>query len=314
MATAGKTLMVLGWHNVEGSWCFPSAPGVGMRGLARQLGVLRRVTNIVPLGPALRALSEGRPLPSRALAITFDDGYRDNLTLAGPLLARLNIPATCFLVPAILDGEVVPWWERLAWALHQRRTDQLEWEGSRWALTDIAAERGAFRDISARLKRRDRQDREKAVDELVTLLEPVGEYRAQEQFLDWDGARELQRYMEIGSHSMYHCILAEESAQAQDVDLAESRRRLTEGLSTDITLLAYPNGMKADYNADTLAAAQRGGYDHAVTTQGGWNTPSTPRFEIRRWVMNPERAETDLAKILRDLVRRSRTRQEIAAV
>ncbi|MGH3567428.1 MAG: polysaccharide deacetylase family protein [Pseudonocardia sp.] len=314
MATVGKTLMVLGWHNVEGSWCFPAAPGVGARGLARQLGALRRVTNIVPLGWALRALSDGRPLPSRALAITFDDGYRDNLTLAGPLLRRLNIPATCFLVPGILDGEVVPWWERLAWAFRQNRTDRLEWEGRRWALPDTAAGRGAFRDVSARLKRRDRQDREKSVDELVTLLEPAGAYRAREQFLDWDGARELQKYMEIGSHTMYHCILAQESAQAQDVDLMESRRRLADGLSTDITVLAYPNGMKADYNAATLAAAQRAGYDHAVTTQGGWNTTSTPRFEIRRWVMNPERAELDLAKILRDLARRSRTRQETAAV
>jgi len=305
MAAAGRTLMVLGWHNVEGSWCFPAGPGVGTRGLARQLGALRRVTNIVPLRAALRDLRAGRPLPPRALAVTFDDGYRDNLTIAGPMLHRMGVPATCFLVPGILDGEVVPWWERLGWAFGSARVDRLDWEGRVRTLPGDG-NRAAFTEVSAILKRRDRGARDTAVDELVGLLDPRGEYRADEQFLDWDGAKALNGFMELGSHTMYHCIMSQESAPAQKADLAESRERLADRLGGEFDVLAYPNGTRVDYDDATIAGCAAAGYDFAVTTQGGWNTADTPRFEVRRWVMNPERFEIDLAKILRDAVHRGR--------
>lgn len=309
MAAAGRTLMVLGWHNVEGSWCFPAAPGAGTRGLTRQLALLRKVTTIVPLRAALADLRAGRPLPPRALAVTFDDGYRDNLTIAGPLLRRMGIPATCFLVPGILSGQVVPWWERLGWAFRAARADRLDWEGRTWTLGDRADpvdrdRRAAFKEVSSILKRRDRAAREAAMDVLVGLLEPSGQYRADEQFLDWDGARELGRFMELGSHTMYHCIMSQESASAQKADLAESRTLLSERLGGEFDVLAYPNGTRADYDAATLAGCEAVGYDFAVTTRPGWNTADTPPLEIRRWVMNPERAEVDLTKILRDLLQR----------
>jgi len=66
-------LLVLGWHNVEPTWFFPAAPDAGRRGLARQLAFLRRFANVVSLGTALQALVERRPLPPRAVALTFDD-------------------------------------------------------------------------------------------------------------------------------------------------------------------------------------------------------------------------------------------------
>jgi hypothetical protein len=107
----GDRLIVLMWHNVEGTWCYPAAPGAGTRGLAQQLRRLKQLASVVPLEDALEALAAGRPLPSRAVAITFDDGYRDNLDLAAPLLQDLGLPATFFLVPGLLSYEVRPWWE-----------------------------------------------------------------------------------------------------------------------------------------------------------------------------------------------------------
>jgi hypothetical protein len=163
-----------------------------------------------------------------------------------------------------------------------------------------------FQKVAAQLKGRERRHRESAVDELAVRLAPAGEYRAQDQFLDWDGARELQKHMEIGSHSMYHSILSRETTQAQHEDLADSRRQLVDGLDTDIRLLAYPNGTKIDYNADTFVAAEQAGYTYALTTEYGWNTRSTNRYEIRRWVIRPERGVFELGKILRDMVWRAR--------
>src|SRR5215218_7650889 len=108
-------MLILLWHNVEGTWYHPSRPGAGIQGLSRQLRYLRRFATIVPLTHALKTLSAGDLLPSRAVALTFDDGYQDNLNLAVPLLQELGLPATFFLIPGLLSREVKPWWELIAW-------------------------------------------------------------------------------------------------------------------------------------------------------------------------------------------------------
>ncbi|MGH8932390.1 MAG: polysaccharide deacetylase family protein [Egibacteraceae bacterium] len=300
-------LLILGWHNVEGSWCFPSRVGAGRRGLEQQFRVLRRLANVVPLDLALQNLSEGRPLPARSVAITFDDGYRDTLTIAAPLLASLDLPATVFLVPGILDGQVDPWWERLAWAFTRGSVEQIEWEGERLLLGGPGGRRRGSEKVGEMLKRRNRRQRELAIEQLVDLLAPSGSYLPGEMFLDWDGARELVRQgVTIGSHSMHHPILSREPVEAQQAELGESRRLLETRLRVTVRLFCYPNGTKSDYDAATIAALDTAGYTHAVTVQSGLNSRSTPAYELHRVVMQPERGAAGLAIIARDLLLRRR--------
>ncbi len=103
-------LLVLCYHNVNSTWCFPAGPGDGVRGLESQLRMLNRLFHVIPLEDAAARLAEGRTLPRRAAAITYDDGYRDNLALAVPMLERLGLPATFFLVPGLLSNDSIPWW------------------------------------------------------------------------------------------------------------------------------------------------------------------------------------------------------------
>ena len=307
-----RRLLVLGWHNVEPTWCFPAPPGKGAAGLAAQLTFLRRACNVVPLGAALRALDEGRPLPPRAVALTFDDGYRDNLRLAVPLLERLELPATFFLVPELLSGTARPWWETVAWALRRSRHQQLTWEGRLLRLRDEATRRAAAAGITEQLKRRDHAAREAAVAALVERCQPErggsdpGDPRS--LFMDWDGARELVRHgFEVASHSHRHAILAMETREEQARDLAESRRWLQRELDAPVELLAYPNGLDGDFDAVTVEAARAAGYRHAVTTIGGWNRPGTPAYEVHRFVQQPERGVKGLAIVpLHPLWKRAR--------
>lgn len=104
-------MLVLGWHNVEGTPCFPSVRGAGIRGFRAQVEWLARWAEVVPLRESLRALAAGERLPPRAVAITFDDGYRDNFEHAAPVLERLSLPATFFVVTQWIDTDIVPWWD-----------------------------------------------------------------------------------------------------------------------------------------------------------------------------------------------------------
>jgi peptidoglycan/xylan/chitin deacetylase (PgdA/CDA1 family) len=278
-------LLVLTWHAVDRTWEYPCRPGAGARGLARQLAWLRRVANVVPLEPALDDLQQGRPLPPRAVALTFDDGYRDNLELGAPLLQRTGLPATFFLVPGFLSGEVRPWWEVLGWAFANSARTSLEWSGRTLPIRGRAGRR-SLGWVKEQLKGFDQAARERATAELVELLQPRGTLDCSRLLLDWAGARDLvRRGFSVGSHSLRHAILGNEAGR-QAADLAAARQRLEEELGVAVRLLAYPNGTPGDYDAGTVAAAERAGHTHSLTVRPGLNRPSTPVHEARRVVVN----------------------------
>jgi peptidoglycan/xylan/chitin deacetylase (PgdA/CDA1 family) len=294
-------LLVLGWHNAEPTPFFPSPPGACARGLARQLRAVKRMGTVVPLDEALDAMAQGRPLPRRAIALTFDDGYRDNLETALPILSRLGLPATFYLVPGLLDRSVRAWWEVLAWAFRNATALIVEWRGRRLTAGPGEASRTTMLVVAEELKRMPRAARDAEIDALIDALRPTGsEDEVAGLYLDWDGARALAAGGgTVGSHTMAHAILSEEPPDDQAADLAESRRALEEGLGVPARTLAYPNGTAADYDESTLDAAVGAGYEGAVTTIDGWNDPATPRLELRRFVLEPTRGLNGLRPVVR---------------
>ncbi len=295
----GHSLLVLLWHSADRTWAYPCRPGQGIRGLERQLRWLQRMATVVPLEPSLRALAAGQRLPARAVALTFDDGYRDHLDLAVPLLERLGMPATFFLVPGLLSGEVRAWWEVLGWALAGSRKPTLRW-GAEELPTRGPGGRRTFQQLLPYLRTRPRKETERTVFELVDRLEPEGEPGERDLFLDWDGACELvRRGFAVGSHTMCHAALRYEPADEQLRDLVESRRQLRAGLGVDPQLLAYPYGQMPHYSTETVESAARAGYRHAVTVRARLARTSTPRLEIPRFGLEPHRTfgETILLRI-----------------
>ncbi len=296
-------LIVLGWHNVEGTWAFPSPAGAGVKGLERQLLYLKRIANVVPLEDALRTLHAGQGVAPRAVSLTFDDGYRDNLELAVPLLERFDLPATFFLVPGLLSDDVEPWWEIQAWAFARATRGSITWEENTLPLDTDKLRRSSSDLVAENLKRRDRTTREQAISDLVSLLAPDGWPQERAKFLDWPGAQEIVgKGFAVGSHTLHHPILSEESSEQAQRELTESRAVLENKLGADVMVLAYPNGTELDYNASTVAAAAAAGYTHAVTMRPGWNGPSTPPFEIRRFYMTPEEGVKGLGAVPRHLL------------
>ncbi|WP_116709670.1 polysaccharide deacetylase family protein [Actinomycetospora cinnamomea] len=288
-------LLVLGWHNIDPTPAFPEAPEAGRRGFDRQLALLARVANVVRLSDALDRMASGEPLPPRSVALTFDDGYRDNLDVAVPLLAKHGLPATFYLVPRFLSGELGAWWEDLAFAFRHGTADSVEWGGTTYPLGDPAERARAQDEISVALKTLSARSREQAVAELAERLAPVGGEDDRAAFMDWDGARGLlDAGHDVGSHSMTHAILSREDQASQTEELADSRSRLADGLGTSIDSVAYPNGHREDYDETTLRLVAEIGYRGAVTTTPGVARRDQPLMEMNRLIVTPTTSPGDL--------------------
>jgi peptidoglycan/xylan/chitin deacetylase (PgdA/CDA1 family) len=102
--------VVVAFHRVQPT-SGPSTLTIGVREFEHYCEFFRRCFRVIPLSEVLRRLEQGRSL-ERTLAISFDDGYQDNFKYAAPILERLSLPATFFIVTKWMGTAVVPWWDR----------------------------------------------------------------------------------------------------------------------------------------------------------------------------------------------------------
>jgi peptidoglycan/xylan/chitin deacetylase (PgdA/CDA1 family) len=298
-------LLVLGWHNIDPTPGFPDPPGVGRLGFAKQLRTLARFATVLPLQDALRRMEAGEPLPPRAVVLTFDDGYLDNLELGGPMLAQHGFPATFFLVPGFLSGTVGAWWEDLSGAFERARASRLTFAGVTHDLSTPATRQVAHDAVRVAVKKLDHASRVAEVARVSEELEPAPISAGDGLFMDWGGAKSLLAAgHEVGSHTVSHAILERETEAGQLTELADSRRELESGLGISVDTLAFPNGAAADYSATTTRLVSELGYRCAVTTRAGLAGRSDSPYEMRRVILTPT---TDLPSVASKGWRKART-------
>lgn len=98
---------VLVYHRL-GKETSPEGLTMAYENFVGQMQCIRRNYHPMLLGEIVKRLQGGRPIPPRAVAVTFDDGYVDTFTHAFPLLQRDRIPATLFITTGYIDREIFP--------------------------------------------------------------------------------------------------------------------------------------------------------------------------------------------------------------
>ncbi len=277
------TLSILIFHRVlaQPDPLFPGEPDVAR--FDALLGWLRAWFNVLPLHDALRGLARGA-LPARAAAITFDDGYADNLLHAVPLLRKHGLHATFFVASGFLDGGRM-WNDSLIEALRATRCTHLD-AGLAGVpvlpLRSLAERRAALDCLIPALKHLEPAARAAAVRQVaeccaVPLPDDLMLSSAQLRALRDAG-------MAIGAHTLSHPILARlEPAQARR-EIAEGRARLETLLGERVALFAYPNGKAADdYRREHVDMVRELGFDAALTTNPGVNDRYTDPFQLARF-------------------------------
>lgn len=233
----------------------------------------------VTVAEGLARLEEGRP--GHWVALSFDDGYADNVALALPLLAAARARATFYLTAGLMEQRRAPWWDVLAHALETTRATRLSWEVDE-ALFQMSLEGPHARAAALhRLLPAFRVPPPEQSRRLVSLRAALGVVEtAPCELATWNVAEALASAdMEVGAHTLSHPFLSLLGADEQFAEIAGSIELIGRRLGVRPSGLAYPGG---DYDARTVAAARSAGLAYAVTTRAGENGPAMPRFELLR--------------------------------
>jgi peptidoglycan/xylan/chitin deacetylase (PgdA/CDA1 family) len=232
-----------------------------------------------------------RDRPQRPLlAITFDDGQRDNYDYARPVLARHGTHASFFVVADATEGNQTLWHDRIAYGVAQLLRKEHTAAEPLLRELDVAADGVDPQNAAvAQVKRMTPEGRDAWLAKLENCL--GGPTRPDwDGMMTWEQLRELHdEGHEIGSHSRSHAILPLVSDAQLEVEIAGSRKMLRDKLGFEIQSFCYPNG---DHDERTVRAVERAGYRHAVTTRYGVNAEHSSPFTWRRLDMQGSHART----------------------
>lgn len=269
--------LILMYHRVAGETSDPWGLCVAPEHFREQLDVLSRFADVVPLPDLSSRLRVGRK-QRPVVAISFDDGYADNLHQALPLLENADMPATVFVATAWIGGEPF-WWDALAAAVFQTATlpprlhlpidgEPFAWAtaGSNGGSPTPAERRALHLALWRRLQAADASSRSAALGELAALLEAPAVPGALARPMTEDELRRLASspLIDIGGHTMSHCPLPKRHAAEQFREIAGSRERCGEITGRLPTSFAYPHG---DYDAATPTIVARAGFTRACSSE-----------------------------------------------
>lgn len=279
---AASTFQILSYHRVndEDDPFFSAMPTDVFDGHMAYVARAYRVLTV----EALVERARRRQVPRNALAITFDDGYRDVLTHAVPVLVRHGLPATVFLATGFIGTGQIPWFDRLAAGFKETKAEVVRapW-GATWRLPGKPERLGALDQAISYLKQRPDDEVRGMVDHLVESLGVTDAGAFKSLMLTWEDVHALVGLgCSIGAHTVNHPILSRVSPQRAWAEIAGSRTMIEKACGFAPGAFAYPNGRPADYTAAVQALVRKAGFTCAVTTQLGLNTGETSPYELRR--------------------------------
>lgn len=240
--------------------------------------------DVVSLDEAVNRLQlseTSRPTGRFFVALTFDDGYRDTVEQAWPVLAHHGVPWTMYVTTGFADGTASLWWVELEEALRRLSTVTLDLEGGRFeARTGEDSEKQrAFRQLYWQLRSGSEENLRAAVATLSAKASIDGPALTRELCLPWETLKALAGALgvTIGAHTMTHPMLAKHSITVSEAEIAESRQRLETELGQSIRHFAYPVGDRTSAGPRDFQLAAQAGFESAVTTRPGHLFPGHAR-------------------------------------
>lgn len=254
---------------------------------------------VVTVGAGVEELARSRRGKS-LVALSMDDGYRDNCTVMLPVLQKLGLGATVFLETAPLDSRKVNWSHKFFWIL--TKLEPFEFV-HRYG--ELCADKHAFHQANQfvtegredpvyHFKRilkyeTDPADRDRVID--LVFAEQGGDERAlcESLYVDWDQARAMQQAgVELGGHTVHHQILSRLAPEAAEREIREGAAAMTKALGRAPVTFAYPWGRRWDFTPENAAATARAGFRTAVTMHAGTNSPRTEPTALHRLAIDGE--------------------------
>jgi peptidoglycan/xylan/chitin deacetylase (PgdA/CDA1 family) len=251
------------------------------------IGTLKSEGVPVSMDEVVERTMAGKPLPDRSFAITFDDGFANNLTTAAPVLERHQVPATFYVTTRFIEENRSSWIDRIEHAVERSPACRLDGLGH--GFDGVYISPAEKRTLLERIRSVVKSDAHIEPDTLANsiidqLVADEPDHPELDAKLSWAQVGEMDAHplFTIGGHSHTHRVLSFLSPADLELEITVSLNLLTTHLGHPVRHYSYPEGLAHCYSPLVIAALQRHGVACAPTAIPGTNAPGDDLFHLRR--------------------------------
>jgi peptidoglycan/xylan/chitin deacetylase (PgdA/CDA1 family) len=292
LASNPKHLIVLNYHRIGNYQDAIGDPGVYSATadeFDQQLQFLKSEFEVVDpkrMQDCLDNIQAGKTRRASVL-LTFDDGYKDNVENALPLLSKHSLAAAFFVPSEFIGSREIPWWDEISYCLKSAGQSRFALTYPRRLAVDLEAQgfANASREVLRLYKDPTMLDSARFISDLrVACQGDVIPLSFEQMFFSPDDMVAMQDAgMTIGAHGHSHQLLARLSAKDELQEIETATRMLQDVLGVRPRLFAYPVGSRTAFSDRTQSVLKSLGYDYAFSFYGGINSTQTlDNFNILR--------------------------------
>jgi peptidoglycan/xylan/chitin deacetylase (PgdA/CDA1 family) len=312
-----RPIPILLYHRVANLDSDPQLLCVTKENFEVQLEILKEKYQVLHLDQ-LRTQYEKGINHNTNLAITFDDGYADNLLNAKPILDKYCLPATIFIATDYVRNPREYWWDELekiflsSGKLPQHLVLEINSKKLSWNLEDdeYYSEEDVKKDclwnvtqntfptirhriytsLCDELRPLRENERQKILHALRQWADIAEEIRESHRPLTMNELASVRndKLIRFGAHTMNHSVLSQLSKDEQSFEINESKKYLESLLGRPVQSFAYPFGTESDYDQETVRLVKGAGFKIACSNfEPAYGRSidffQMPRFIVRNW-------------------------------
>ena len=228
----------------------------------------------------------------QAVAITFDDGYKDLYFEALPILKKYRVPATVFLPVASIESNEPLWYDRIFLLFTVFPGDRIQVDCDRprnFALPNQATRIAAAAEVIGWLRTLPEDRRKNECEGLESKAE-LPKDMLKNRMLTWDQIHEMRAAaVEFGAHTMTHPVVSRLTQEQLEHEIVDSKHVLEARINERVQHFAFPFGKAADCGSAAFSVISKAGFRSASTTEEGVNGPGSNLLALNRVSLGEER-------------------------
>lgn len=250
-----------------------------------EIRFLKSNFNVVSLDELVDTLESKKSFTKPTVAITIDDGFKDNYDLLFPVLKEEDVPVTIFLSTGVIGTTAMNWYDQLANMILHTSVKEFRIAGlfdeKSFSLDSLDNKRSAYVQIVEALKDVDIEKRNQYLKDIEDRLGSPKTNGA--LMLNWDEVRTMNKTsVSFGGHTHTHPILTRMPLKDAKKDILDSKVNIENALGTQVKHFAYPNGRAVDFNEDLRQYCREIGFSSISTLNYGNNNSPSDVWGLRR--------------------------------
>jgi peptidoglycan/xylan/chitin deacetylase (PgdA/CDA1 family) len=257
-----------------------------------QIRFLNENCNILSMDDVVSIKKQGAAWPERAVAVTFDDGFKNNYTVAAPVLRGFRCPATFYICAGMINTDLMFWVDIIEDCINRSLKKEIKMvleKPTMLPMTNRNDRIEAVTRIKKFCKTSSSAIKNRVISDLInaTDIKPSSNASSNYKMMSWQDVKELNcsTLFSFGGHTLYHDIMAARAIEDLVVDIDATLKLINFNLKQTTTHFAYPEGQYNHYSGEVINALIERGISCCPSAVDGINT-NEDLFNLKRIMPN----------------------------